>query len=168
VWWCATCALPYTHVAWLNLIGFDRNFSRIVLVFALVGIALLVRKLAHASPGGRRVILPLSFAACFIVGEFAVQIALYGHSVNSWTHPTWFWIVTAAPLSIPRRPRARIALGRRRPRPRGQSRRRAGANAAGLRRDALARALGDPSLDLALWLPERGRMSMRGAGSRAS
>ena len=156
VWWCATCALPYTHVAWLNLIGFDRNFSRFVLVFALVGIALLVRKLAHASPGGRRVILPLSFAACFIVGEFAVQIALYGHSVNSWTHPTWFWIVTAAPLSIPvalalgllwgdggRGPVASLVVELERTPP-------------GSVRDALARALGDPSLDLALWLPERG------------
>ena len=163
VWDCVTCALPYTHIAWLNLIGFDRNFSRFVLVFALVGVALLVRKLAHASPGGRRVILPLSFAACFIVGEFAVQIALYGHSVNSWTHPTWFWIVTAAPLSIP----LALALGLLW----GDGGRGTVAGLVvelertppGSVRDALARALGDPSLELALWLPER-RMYVDAAG----
>ena len=107
VWWCATCALPYTHVAWANLIAFDRNFSRVVLVLALVGVGLLIRKIVRGSPGGRRVLLPLTFSACFIVGQFAVQIALYGHSVNSWTHPTWFWISTAAPLSIP----VALALG---------------------------------------------------------
>lgn len=163
VWDCATCALPYTHVAWLNLIGFDRNFGRVVLVFALLGIALLVRKLAKASSGGRRVILPLSFAACFIVGEFAVQIALYGHSVNSWTHPTWFWISTAAPLSIPvalalallwgdggRGPVAGLVVELERTPP-------------GSVRDALSRALGDSSLELALWLPER-RMYVDAAG----
>jgi len=93
---------------------------------------------------------------CFIVGEFAVQIALYGHSVNSWTHPTWFWIVMAAPLSIPvalavgllwgdggRGPVAGLVVELERTPP-------------GSVRDALARALGDPSLELALWLPERG------------
>ncbi len=156
VWDCATCALPYTHVAWLNLISFDRNFSRVVLVLALVGVVLLARKLVRASPGGRRIILPLAFAACFIVGEFAVQLALYGHSVNSWTHPTWFWIVTAAPLSIPvalalgllwggggRGPMASLVVELERTPP-------------GSVRDALAHALGDPSLELALWLPERG------------
>lgn len=155
-WWCATCALPYTHVAWANLIAFDRNFSRVVLVLALVGVGLLIRKIVRGSPGGRRVLLPLTLSACFIVGEFAVQIAMYGHSVNSWTHPAWFWIVTAAPLSIPvvlalgllwgdggRGPVAGLVVELERTPP-------------GSVRDALARALGDPSLELALWLPERG------------
>jgi signal transduction histidine kinase len=156
IWSCALCALPYTHLAWLNLISFDRNFSRVVLVLALVGVVLLVRKLLRASPGGRRVVLPLSIAACFIVGQYAVQLAVYGHSVNSWTHSTWFWIVTAAPLSIPvalalgllwgdggRGPVAGLVVELERTPP-------------GSVRDALAHALGDPSLELALWLPERG------------
>ena len=155
-WDCALCALPYTHVAWLNLISFDRNFSRVALVLALVGVVLFVRKLMRASPGGRRVILPLAFAGCLIVGQFTVQLALYGHSVNSWTHTTWFWIVTAAPLSIP----VALALGLLL----GHGGRGAVAGLVvelertppGSVRDALARALGDPSLELALWLPERG------------
>ena len=107
IWSCASCAIPYTHVAWLNLISTDRAFERALLALALIGLALLVRKLVRAAPGARPVVLPLVFATAFIVVEFSVQIVLYGHSVDSWTHPTWFWIVTAAPLSVP----VALALG---------------------------------------------------------
>jgi signal transduction histidine kinase len=155
IWSCPSCAVPYTHVAWVNLIDADRAFNRAVFVFALVALGLLVYKLVRASSGGRRVVLPLAFAGCFIVVQFAVQMIVYGHPINSWTHPAWFWIVTAALLSIP----VMLALGliwgggghgavaglvvalERTP--------------PGSVRDALARALGDPSLQLALWLPER-------------
>jgi signal transduction histidine kinase len=156
IWSCPSCAVPYTHVAWLNLIATSRAFDKAVLALALVALALLARKLVRASPGARPVVLPLAFAACFIVAQYSVQIALYGHSVNSWTHPTWFWIIAAAPLSIPvalaagllwrgggRGPVAGLVVELERTPP-------------GSVRDALARALGDPSLELALWLPERG------------
>jgi hypothetical protein len=101
IWSCPSCAVPYTHVAWLNLIATSRAFDKAVLALALVALALLARKLVRGSPGARPVVLPLGFAAGVIVAQYSVQIALYGHSVNSWTHPTWFWITTAAPLSIP-------------------------------------------------------------------
>ncbi|HEY2373747.1 MAG TPA: hypothetical protein VGH82_14585 [Gaiellaceae bacterium] len=155
IWDCAPCAIPYTHVGWLNLIGFDRNFNRVVLVLALVLLAVLVRKLLRASPGGRRVVLPLAVAGTFIVVQFTVQMIMYGHGVNSWTHPTWFWIEQLAMLSIPialavgliwegggRSAVAGLVVELERTPP-------------GAVRDALARALGDPSLELALWLPER-------------
>jgi signal transduction histidine kinase len=156
VWDCPSCAVPYTHVAWLNLIATNRAFDKALLALALVALALLVRKVIRASPGARPVVLPLAVATAFIVVQFAVQIALYGRSVDSWTHPTWFWIVTAAPLSVPvalalgllwggggRGPLADLVVELERTPP-------------GSVRDALARALGDPSLELALWLPERG------------
>jgi signal transduction histidine kinase len=75
--------------------------------------------------------------------------------VNSWRHTGWFWIVNLAGLAIPvslaagllwnRRVRSSVAdlvveLEQTPP---------------GAVRDALARALGDPTLELALWLPER-------------
>jgi signal transduction histidine kinase len=81
---------------------------------------------------------------------------VYGHPVNSWTHPTWFWIVQVAQLSVPVALAFGLIWG-------GGGR---GAIAAlvvalertppGAVRGALARTLGDPSLELALWLPERG------------
>jgi signal transduction histidine kinase len=155
IWSCPWCAIPYTHVAWLNLISFDRNFNRAVLVLALVLLGLLVRKLVRASPGGRRIVLPLAVAGTFIVVEFTVQMIMYGHPVNSWTHSTWFWIVQVAELSVPvalavgliwggggRRALAGLVVALERTPP-------------GAVRDALARTLGDPSLELALWLPER-------------
>ncbi len=156
VWSCPSCALPYTHVAWLDLIGTNRAFDKALLALALVALALVVRKMVQATPGARPVVLPLAFAASSIVVVFGVQIAVYGHSVDSWTHPTWFWVVTAAPLSVPvalalgllwggggRGPVADLVVELERTPPRPV-------------REALARALGDPSLELALWLPERG------------
>jgi signal transduction histidine kinase len=154
-WSCPRCALPYTHVAWRNLIGFDRRFDQVVLALALVLVALLARKLFRAGPGGRRVVLPLAVAACFIVAEFTVQMVLYGHPVNSWTHPTWFWIVSVAMLSVP------VALavgliwqGGGRGAVAGLVVELEGTPPGGVR-DALARTLGDPTLELALWLPDR-------------
>jgi signal transduction histidine kinase len=155
VWSCPWCTAPYTHVAWHNLIGFDRHFNQVVLVLALVLLGLFVRKLVRTGPGGRRVVLPLAVAACFIVVEFGVQMILYGHPVDSWTDPTWFWIVSVAMLSVP----VALAVGLLW---QGGGR---GAVAAlvvelertppGGVRDALARTLGDPTLELALWLPDR-------------
>jgi signal transduction histidine kinase len=155
LWSCASCAIPYTHVAWFNLISFDRNFNRVVLAIALVLLGLIVRKLFRASPGGRRVVLPLAVAGTFIVVEFTVQMIVYGRPVNSWTHPTWFWIANVAMLSVPvalavgliwegggRSAVAGLVVALERTPP-------------GAVRDALARTLGDPSLELALWLPER-------------
>jgi signal transduction histidine kinase len=155
IWECPWCASSYTHVAWLNLIGFDRDFNRVVLGLALVLLAVLARKLLRASPGGRRVVLPLAIAGSFIVVQFTVQMILYGHGVNSWTHPTWFWIEQVAMLSVP------VALAVGLIWEGGGRGALAGLVVAlectppGSVRDALARALGDPSLDLALWLPER-------------
>jgi signal transduction histidine kinase len=99
---------------------------------------------------------PLVFAGCFIVVQFGVQMVLYGEPVNSWTHPTWFWVVGIAPLSVPVALAAGLLWGR--------TARSAVADLVvelertppGYVRDALARTLGDPSLEVALWLPERG------------
>jgi signal transduction histidine kinase len=147
---------PLTHVAWHDVNGTWRFFDRSVAFFAVVGIALLVRKLLRATPGGRRVVLPLALAAVFAAIQYIVQIAVYGDQINSWLHPHWFWIITAASLAAPialaggmlwgRTARARAAdllveLERTPP---------------GSVRDALARTLGDPTLELALWLPDRG------------
>jgi signal transduction histidine kinase len=155
IWEFPSFANPYTHVAWLNLNRADRALNWISFVLAILFVVLLVRKLVRASSMGRRVGWPLVFSGCFIVVQFGAQMVLYGEPVNSWTHPTWFWIVGVAPLSIPVALAAGLLWGR--------TARSAVADMVvelertppGSVRDVLARTLGDPTLRLALWLPER-------------
>jgi signal transduction histidine kinase len=155
VWECGDCAVPLTHIGWYDTERIMQVFDWLLLPLTLAFVALLVRKVGRATPGGRRIVLPLSIAAFVLAMEFVVQIALNGGPVNSSTHSTWYWIVTLLSLAIPvslslgmlwdRRARSAVAdlvveLGRTRP---------------GHVRDALAHTLGDPTLDVALWLPER-------------
>jgi signal transduction histidine kinase len=146
---------PLTHVAWHDVNGTWRFLDQSVAAFAVVGLALLVRKVVRSTPGGRRVVLPLALAAMFAAAQFIVQIAVYGDQINSWTHPHWFWIITAASLATPVALAGGMLWGRT-----------ARAKAAdlvvelertppGSVRDALARTLGDPTLELALCLPDR-------------
>jgi signal transduction histidine kinase len=120
-------------------------------------LVLLARKLARATPGGRRVVLPLATAGAFVAIQFVVQFATLGEPVNSYSshHPVWFWVVTGASLAVPVSLAAGLLWG---------SRARAGAadllvelerTPLGAVGAALARTLGDPTLELALWLPER-------------
>ena len=148
-------ALPYTHVAWRNVNGITHKLDVTLVVLALIGTAILVRKLLRATPGGRRVVLPLAAATLFVVAQFTVQIAITGSPVNSWRGSGWFWIVTATGLAVPVALAAGLLWGR--------WARSAAADLLvelehappGSVRDALARTLGDPSLELALRLPDR-------------
>src|SRR6266508_268802 len=156
VWEWPFHARPLTHVAWYDVTGTMGVLDDLIFPVAVAFLALLVRKLARATPGGRRVVLPLAAAAFFAAGQFAAQIALYGTQVNSWKSTGWFWIVNLAMLAIPIALAAGLLWGR--------SARSAVADLVvelertppGSVRHALARTLGDPSLELALWLPERG------------
>jgi signal transduction histidine kinase len=151
------CARPITHITTYNVHRISHVFGWFALPLAVVYLALLVRKFVRLSPGGRRIVLPFSIAAFLVAGQFVVQIALYGSpGVNTATNTKWFWITNVASLLVP------IVLGV------GLLRGRSGRSAVadlvvelertppGSVREALARALGDPSLELALWLPERG------------
>jgi signal transduction histidine kinase len=152
---CVDCALPITHVTWYSVSGIRDVFDWLLLPLVIVFLGLLARKIVRASPGGRKIVLPLSIAAFFLCVQFIVQMALYGSPANSWTDSRWFWIGTLATLAIP----VSLGLGLLR----GRSARSAVADLVvelertppGSVRDALARTLGDPSLELALWLPER-------------
>jgi signal transduction histidine kinase len=152
---CPDCAVPVTHIAWHNVNGVVNAFDWLLLPLVVIFLGLLGRKLWRASPGGRRVILPLWVAAFFLGAQYVVQIALYGSPANSWRSSGWFWIVNLASLAIPVSLGLGLLLGR--------TARSAVADLVvalertppGSVRDALARTLGDPSLELALWLPER-------------
>ena len=152
---CFDCAQPFTHVASYDISGLRHALDWLLLPLALIFLALLVRKLVHSSPGGRRIVLPLSIVAFLAAAEFAARIAMNGTPDTSSTDTTWFWINTLVELAVPLSLGLGLLLGR-------------GARSAvadlvvelertppGRVREALARTLGDPSLELALWLPER-------------
>ena len=155
--WFEHHAAPITHLPGWEAAGLPDAFDRSLLPLAVLFVALLVRKLVRSTPGGRRVVLPLALAAGFVAVQYLVQFAILGGPVNSYSsrHPVWFWIVTAAELAVPVALAAGLLWGRRA---------RAGVadlvvelerTPPGAIRDALARTLGDPTLELALWLPER-------------
>jgi signal transduction histidine kinase len=152
---CFDCALPITHVASHDISGFKDAIDRLLLPLALIFLALLVRKLVRASPGGRRIVLPLSIVAFLAAAELIARIALHGTPDTGPTDTTWFWINQLTGIAIPLSLGLGLLLGR-------------GARSAvadlvvelertppGRVREALARTLGDPSLELALWLPDR-------------
>jgi hypothetical protein len=174
--WFQPHAVPITHIAGSQATGLPHAFDRSGLPLAVLFIVALARKLVRSTPGGRRVVLPLAAAAGFTAVQYIVQFALLGGPVNSYSHrhPGWFWVVTVADLAVPLALAAGLLWGRIA---------RSGVadlvvelerTPPGAVRDALARTLGDPSLELALWLPERrtyvdgeGRpLELPGAGSR--
>jgi signal transduction histidine kinase len=155
--WFEHHAVPITHLPGSQATGLPDAFDRSLLPLAVLFLALLARKLVRSTPGGRRVVLPLAVAAGFVAAQFVVQFAIFGGPVNSYSrrHQVWFWIVTAAELAVPVALAAGLLWGRRA---------RAGVadlvveleqTPPGAIRDALARTLHDPTLELALWLPER-------------
>jgi signal transduction histidine kinase len=149
------CALPVTHVASYDTTTVTNVLDWLVLPLALIFLALLVRKIVRATPGGRRIVLPLSLAAFFAAAQVVASFVLNGPSGTSWTDTPWFWIGNIATLAIPLSLGFGLLWGRR-----------ARAGVAdlvidledappGSVREVLARRLGDPSLELALWLPDR-------------
>jgi signal transduction histidine kinase len=154
VYVCPYCADPLTHVAWHDVTGVRHAFDDALLGLAIVFVALLARKLLLASSRERTVVIPLTVAAAFVAAEFIVQFAIFNGPVDSWTNKTWFWITTTTTLAVPLALAAGILWGR-------TSRGAVADLVLELERtprvdvrDALARAVGDPSLELALWLPE--------------
>jgi signal transduction histidine kinase len=158
-WQCVDvhCALPVTHVASYDTTSATNVLDWVVVIpIASTFLALLVRKIVRASPGGRRIVLPLSLAAFFGAAQALANFVLNGPSGTSWADTTWFWIGNVAILAIPLSLELGLLWGR--------TARSAVADLIvelertppGSVRDALARTLGDPSLELALWLHERG------------
>jgi len=149
------CALPVTHVASYDTTKATNILDWLLFSLALVFLTLLVRKLVRASPAGRRIVLPLSLASFFVAAQVVAHFVLNGSPDSPWTNTTWFWVSNLAGVAIPlslgfgllwgHRARSAVAdlvveLEKTPP---------------GRVRDALARVLGDPSLELALWLPDR-------------
>jgi signal transduction histidine kinase len=157
VWECPSCALPLTHVAWRDVTGVRHAFDRVLVVLIVLFAALFLRKLVRAVPVARSVALPLAAAAFVGAGRFAVLVAfrVFAPGSDVLSSAAWSWSEPLVALAISVALSAGLLWGR------------AGRSAIadlvvelertppGTVRGALARALGDPFLELALWLPER-------------
>jgi signal transduction histidine kinase len=122
-----------------------------------IGLWLVWRKLLRSAPGARRTFLPLALAltVASIFAEIVAYTVVAGDQDALVAVTSYDWIITASAaagvlgsfigLYAPRLARGTmgdlvVALDRAEPGAVGRS---------------LARAIGDPSLELALWLPER-------------
>jgi signal transduction histidine kinase len=123
-------------------------------VLASLFIGLIARRLVHATPRARRVLAPLLLAA-IVVALRAFFESIFTFVDRPFALDTLFWWQIAGVIALPlalmagllRAHLARVGVGSlvlelERTPPHGI-------------RDALARALGDPTLEVAFWLPER-------------
>ena len=157
VWSCLSCAVPYTHVAWHDMTGVRRVLDVILVALVVVYLALLAVKIARMTASSRRVVLPLLVVAFLLAARAGVltYLSLSGSSTNFWTSDAAFWTESVGLFALP----AALALGVLW----GRSARsgvadlvvQLGRTPHPPLRDALAKTLGDPTLELALWLPDR-------------
>jgi signal transduction histidine kinase len=116
---------------------------------------LLVGRLRHAPPGAGVTLLPLAAAVFFVVADFVGLRAVW---LGGWQSPltTLNWVDRVSPLVLPAAILIGIAAIKRRRGPLGDLVVELGSAPPGQVQTALARTLGDPTVKLALWLPERG------------
>lgn len=115
---------------------------------------LLLRRLREAPPGARLTLLPLALAVVFTLSEFIAQRIAWLGGWSSLQGPL-DRIDQANALLLPLAILAGLALVRRRRGLLGDLVVELGSARPGEVRPALAHALGDPTLELALWLPDR-------------
>jgi signal transduction histidine kinase len=155
---CSSCAprvpsLLYTGTTF-DLTPAGRVFWSIFIVGGAAFVALLLRRLRQAPPGARVTLLPLGFAVVFAVSEFIAQRIVW---LGGWQSPLGALdrVDQANTLVLPVAIFLGIAMVRRRRGPLGDLVVELGSARPGQVRAALARALGDPTLELGLWLPDR-------------
>ena len=160
---CPYCPPPHER-SWLflapppfSLDWWNRGWAIEIIAVLPIGLALLWLKLFRLPPGGRRTFLPLALGGtvttCFawvilfliVIDDRAALV-----SVSSYD-----WINTAGQLAAVIAAFVGLAVTRRARGPVGNLVVELGRAGPGRVRPALARAIGDPSLELALWLPEK-------------
>jgi signal transduction histidine kinase len=160
---CSTLATSYLFLEPRDWTTAGRIATGAVAAAGVVFVGLVVRRIRRAGRGARRTLWPLVVAAAFAAAQLVVRMAAVA---ADWRRAPWRlldWTDALAPAAVAlalavgvaatRRARGVVAdlvveLSRTPP---------------GGVREALARAVGDPTLELALWLPER-RAWVDGAG----
>ena len=117
-------------------------------------VGLIARRIRRASAGVRRTLWPLALAAGFGAASFIARSVSELFQFSSWQEPL-VWVDRAAGVAVP----VALAIGvlstRRARGPVGRLVVELGSVGPGGVRAALAKAVGDPTLELALWLPDR-------------
>jgi signal transduction histidine kinase len=140
------------HTLDLRTVG--RVFDALFILLGAAVVGLVVRRLRRDPHGARRTRLPLMVAGVYAAAEFvAARVA----ELAGWSQAAapLGWIERANTLLIPAAIFAGVATIRRQRGPVGDLVVELGAARPGEVRAALARTLGDPTLELGLWLPER-------------
>jgi signal transduction histidine kinase len=156
---CRSCS-PHAPTLFFTGTTFDLNpigttFSAVFIALGVLFLALIARRLRETPIGARRTLLPLAAAGLFACAHFVVQrVAWLAH----WTAPqgTLDWLGRADLLILPAAIFLGIATIRRHRGPLGDLVVELAEAPPGEVQGALRRAVGDPSLELALWLPQRG------------
>jgi signal transduction histidine kinase len=135
----------------------NRGWSIEIMAILPIGLALVWWKLYRSPPGARRTFLPLALALTVgTVVSFIISYLTAVGNVEAITSTTSLsWTLHAGSLAGALAALVGLAATRRARGPVGNLVVELGRAGPGKVRDALARAIGDPSLELALWLPER-------------
>jgi signal transduction histidine kinase len=146
-------SLLYTgHTFDITPIG--RVFWSLFIALGVAFIVLAVRRLRRWPPGARRTMLPLAIAAVFACAQLIVRNVA---ALTEWTQPLAVldWLGRVNLLVVPLAMAVGVATIRRHRGPLGDLVVELGSAGPREIRSALARAIGDPSLELALWLPDQ-------------
>jgi signal transduction histidine kinase len=154
---CDSCAPPLTLVGSHDVTEVRNVLSGVSVAMIALFVALLLRKIIRAVPVARNVALPLAIVAFVAAARLGSLLAL--RLVAPWWNVSWSsawdWSTVVVLLTFSLALSAGMLWG-------GAGRAAVAdlvveleRTAPGSVRDVLARALGDPSLELALWLPER-------------
>ena len=157
---CAGCSIHVPSLLFtgraLNLNVVGKVVSGLVIVLGLAFLGLIARRVRGSSRAARRTLLPLVLAAGFAGAEF---IVLHGAELADWQQAFGVlnWIDLANLAVVPAAIFAGLATIRRHRGPVGDLVIELRATRPDEIEPALARAIGDPTLKLALWLPHERR-----------
>jgi signal transduction histidine kinase len=140
-----------------SLDWWNRAWAIEVMAILPIGLALVWRKLLRSGPGARRTFLPLALALTVgtVVSFIVAYLIAVGNQEAIAANTSLFWVLHAGSLAGALAALVGLGMTRRARGPVGNLVVELGRVGPGGVRDALARAIGDPSLELALWLPER-------------
>jgi signal transduction histidine kinase len=132
----------------------SKVFWSIFVALGVVFVALVIRRIRRSPPGARRTTLPLAIAAVFACLHFSGERIAW---LTQWSQsqPVFDWLDRADVLILPVAIFLGLEMIRRQRGPLGDLVVELSTAGAGEVRHALARVVGDPSLELALWLEDR-------------